>query len=75
MRKIVGKKLQHSVVTYPQASGFFQVDTTELLKLKEELEGQGIKSSFTAFIVKAITIALEGMPSSMPDRRRRNLDL
>lgn len=63
IRKFIRQKLQHSVVTYPQASGFFQADTTELLILKEELEGQGIKISFTAFIVKAIAIALEVMPS------------
>ncbi len=63
MRKFVGKKLQHSIVTYPQASGFFQVDTTDLLNLKKDLEAKGIKISFTAFIVKAITIALEAMPS------------
>lgn len=62
MRKFIGKALQHSVLTYPQASGFFQADTTELLALKNELESEGTKISFTAFITKAVTVALQTMP-------------
>jgi pyruvate/2-oxoglutarate dehydrogenase complex dihydrolipoamide acyltransferase (E2) component len=62
MRRYIGKALQHSVVTYPQASGFFQADSTELLALKTELSSRGIHTSFTAFIVKAVVIALKDMP-------------
>ena len=62
MRRHVGKALQRSVVTYPQASGFFQVDTTALLALKARYAGEGKNISFTAFVVKAVTLALCDFP-------------
>lgn len=62
MRRYVGKALQHSIVTYPQASGFFQVDTTALFELKKTLKAEGTSVSFTAFVTKAVTIALRDFP-------------
>jgi pyruvate/2-oxoglutarate dehydrogenase complex dihydrolipoamide acyltransferase (E2) component len=58
MRKYIGKQLQYSVNTYPQPSSFFQIDTTELLRLKDELRANGVEASFTAFMLRAIAIAL-----------------
>jgi pyruvate/2-oxoglutarate dehydrogenase complex dihydrolipoamide acyltransferase (E2) component len=63
MRRYVGKSLQYSVTTYPQASGFFQADTTELLRLKEEQAARGIRVSFTAYVTKAVCIALRDFPN------------
>lgn len=62
MRRYVGKTLQHSVVTYPQASGFFQADTTDLLAMKQALGEQGARISFTAFVTKAVALALAEFP-------------
>lgn len=62
MRRFIGKALQTSVVNYPQASGFFQADTTALFELKEKLKAQGHSVSFTAFVTKAVAIALKDFP-------------
>lgn len=62
MRRYIGKSLQHSVVTYPQASGFFQADTTELFALKNRWKENGFPVSFTAFVTKAVAIALRDYP-------------
>ncbi len=62
MRRYIGKSLQHSVVTYPQASGFFQADTTKLLALKKRWKAEGKNVSFTAFVTKAVAIALRDHP-------------
>mgnify|MGYP002625984747 CR=1 FL=1 len=58
MRRYVGKALRESSQNYPQASGFFQADTTELFALKQEWKDQGHNASVTAFIVKALALAL-----------------
>lgn len=63
MRRYVGKSLQYSTITYPQASGFFQADTTELARLKREQSAGGVKVSFTAYIIKAVCIALRDFPN------------
>lgn len=62
MRRYIGKALQQSVVTYPQAHGFFQADTTELFALKNKWAAEGKKISFTAFVTKAVAIALQDYP-------------
>lgn len=62
MRRYIGKSLQQSVVTYPQAHGFFQADTTELFALKNKWAAEGKKVSFTAFVTKAVAIALQDYP-------------
>jgi pyruvate/2-oxoglutarate dehydrogenase complex dihydrolipoamide acyltransferase (E2) component len=62
MRRYIGKALQHSVITYPQASGFFQVDTTALLAMKKRYASEGKNVSFTAFVVKAVALALGEFP-------------
>ena len=62
MRRYIGKALKESVISYPQASGFFQADTTELFALKERLKAEGKHISFTAFVTKAVSIALKDFP-------------
>lgn len=62
MRRFIGKSMQYSVMTYPQASGFFQADTTELFALKKRLEAEGKHISFTSFVTKAVAIALQDHP-------------
>lgn len=62
MRRYIGKALRESVVNYPQASGFFQADTTRLFALKNKWSAEGKSVSFTAFICKAIAIALKDFP-------------
>lgn len=62
MRRYIGKSLQHSIVTYPQASGFFQADTTDLFALKDRWKAEGKNVSFTAFVTKAVAIALQDYP-------------
>ena len=62
MRRYIGKALQQSVVTYPQAHGFFQADTTALFELKNKWAAAGKKVGFTAFVTKAVAIALQDYP-------------
>lgn len=62
MRRYIGKSLQHSIVNYPQASGFFQADTTELFALKDRWKAEGKNVSFTAFVTRAVAIALRDYP-------------
>ena len=62
MRRFIGKALKDSVLNYPQASGFFQADTTDLMALKQKWKEEGKDVSFTAFIVNAIGIALADFP-------------
>lgn len=62
MRRYIGKALQNSVVSYPQASGFFQADTTKLFSLKKKWKDIGKSVSFTAFVTKAVAIALQDFP-------------
>ena len=62
MRRYIGKALQHSVVTYPQASGFFQADTTDLLAMKARMKDEGKNVSFTAFITRAVALAVKDFP-------------
>ena len=62
MRRYIGKAMQHSVVTYPQANGFFQADTTALFALKNKWAAEGKKVSFTAFVTKAVAIAVKDYP-------------
>ncbi len=62
MRRYVGKALKESTLTYPQASGFFQADTTDLLALKDRWKAEGRNASVTAFIIKAMAIALQDYP-------------
>lgn len=62
MRRYIGKALQHSVVTYPQASGFFQADTTALLDMKARMKTEGKNVSFTAFVARAVALAVKDFP-------------
>ncbi len=62
MRRYSGKALRESSQNYPQASGFFQADTTDLLDLKAKWKEEGRNASVTAFIVKAMAIALADFP-------------
>ena len=62
MRRFVGKALKESCQNYPQASGFFQADTTELLSMKAKWKEEGHNASVTAFIIKALAIALKDYP-------------
>ena len=41
MRRYIGRALRESVVNYPQASGFFQADTTDLFALKNKWKAEG----------------------------------
>lgn len=62
MRRYIGRALRESVVNYPQASGFFQADTTDLFALKNKWKAEGRNVSFTAFICKAVAVALQDFP-------------
>ena len=62
MRRYVGKALRESTLNYPQATGFFQADTTDLFALKSKWKAEGQNASVTAFVIKAMAIALRDFP-------------
>ncbi|WAN63334.1 Dihydrolipoamide acetyltransferase component of pyruvate dehydrogenase complex [Candidatus Phytoplasma rubi] len=66
IREIIAKKMVIAKTEIPDVTLTEEVDVTDLVllrkKLKDELESQGIKITYMAFIAKAIIIALKEFP-------------
>ena len=62
IRKIIGEKMKQSLLDNPHVSGYVKVDMSDILKLKEEFKDNNKKISMTAFIIKAIAVAMEKFP-------------
>ncbi|MFZ3168851.1 MAG: dihydrolipoamide acetyltransferase family protein [Candidatus Methanoperedens sp.] len=66
IRKTIGERMVLSLFTAPHVVSMDEADVTELVKLREKekklAEEKGIKLTYLAFIVKAVTVALKQHP-------------
>jgi pyruvate dehydrogenase E2 component (dihydrolipoamide acetyltransferase) len=66
IRKTIGERMVQSKFTAPHVTSMDEADVTELVKLREKekkaAEEKGIKLTYLAFIVKAVTVALKQHP-------------
>jgi pyruvate dehydrogenase E2 component (dihydrolipoamide acetyltransferase) len=66
IRKTIGERMVKSLFTAPHVVSMDEADVTELVKLREKekkaAEEKGIKLTYLAFIVKAVTVALKQHP-------------
>ncbi|NJD77989.1 MAG: 2-oxo acid dehydrogenase subunit E2 [Candidatus Methanoperedens sp.] len=66
IRKTIGERMVLSKFTAPHVVSMDEADVTELVKLREKdkkiAEEKGIKLTYLAFIVKAVTVALKQHP-------------
>lgn len=58
-RKQIAKKMTQSIYTIPHVHHFEEIDMTELLEFRKEMD---VDVSVAAFFIKAITIALKDFP-------------
>jgi len=66
IRKTIGERMVKSLFTAPHVVSMDEADVTELVKLREKekktAEEKGIKLTYLAFIIKAVTVALKQHP-------------
>ncbi len=66
IRKTIGERMVLSKFTAPHVVSMDEADVTELVKLREKekkpAEEKGIKLTYLAFIIKAVTVALKQHP-------------
>jgi len=66
IRKTIAERMVKSLFTSPHVASMDEADVTELVKLREKqkklAEEKGIKLTYLAFIVKAVTVALKQHP-------------
>lgn len=66
IRKTIGERMTRSLFSAPHVVSMDEADVTELVKLREKekklAEEKGIKLTYLAFIVKAVTVALKQHP-------------
>jgi len=66
IRKTIGERMVQSKFTAPHVVSMDEADVTELVKLREKqkkiAEEKGIKLTYLAFIIKAVTVALKQHP-------------
>jgi pyruvate dehydrogenase E2 component (dihydrolipoamide acetyltransferase) len=66
IRKTIGERMVQSKFTAPHVTSMDEADVTELVKLREKekkaAEEKGIKLTYLAFVVKAVTVALKQHP-------------
>ncbi len=66
IRKTIGERMVQSMFTAPHVTSMDEADVTELVKLREKekkaAEEKGIKLTYLAFIIKAVTVALKQHP-------------
>lgn len=66
IRKTIAERMVKSLFTAPHVASMDEADVTELVKLREKqkklAEEKGIKLTYLAFIVKAVTVALKQHP-------------
>ncbi|TLS38110.1 dihydrolipoamide acetyltransferase family protein [Pseudalkalibacillus caeni] len=62
-RKQIARKMTQSLYTIPHVTHFDEVDVTNILELKKELQdSKGIKISVPAFLLKALALTLKEFP-------------
>jgi len=76
IRKTIAERMVKSLFTAPHVVSMDEADVTELVKLREKqkkaAEEKGIKLTYLAFIIKAVTVALKQHPdlnASMDSQR------
>ncbi|MCX9012833.1 MAG: dihydrolipoamide acetyltransferase family protein [Candidatus Methanoperedens sp.] len=66
IRKTIAERMVKSLFTAPHVVSMDEADVTELVKLREKekktAEEKGIKLTYLAFIIKAVTVALKQHP-------------
>lgn len=66
IRKTIAERMVKSLFTAPHVVSMDEADVTELVKLREKekkvAEERGVKLTYLAFIVKAVTVALKQHP-------------
>lgn len=62
MRKAIARNMQNSHMTSPTVTFNLSVDMTELRRCREQLKANGVKVSYTDFIVKFVAKALREFP-------------
>ncbi|VVB97326.1 2-oxoacid dehydrogenases acyltransferase (catalytic domain) [uncultured archaeon] len=66
IRKTIGERMVKSLFTAPHVVSMDEADVTELVALREKekkaAEEKGVKLTYLAFIVKAVTVALKQHP-------------
>jgi len=66
IRKTIGERMVKSLFTAPHVVSMDEADVTELVSLREKekktAEEKGVKLTYLAFIVKAVTVALKQHP-------------
>ncbi len=66
IRKTIGERMVKSLFTAPHVVSMDEADVTELVNLREKEKGpaeeKGVKLTYLAFIVKAVTVALRQHP-------------
>lgn len=66
IRKTIAERMVKSLFTAPHVVSMDEADVTELVKLREKekkvAEEKGVKLTYLAFIVKAVTVALKQHP-------------
>lgn len=66
IRKTIGERMVKSLFTAPHVVSMDEADVTELVELREKekktAEGIGVKLTYLAFIIKAVTVALKQHP-------------
>lgn len=62
IRKIIGKRMQESLSTSPQATVSSTYDVSKIIELKKNLSSEGVDISFVDIFVKIVAKALELNP-------------
>ncbi|PKR77373.1 dihydrolipoyllysine acetyltransferase [Halalkalibacillus sediminis] len=62
IRKKIAEKMTKSIYTIPHVTHFDEINMTRVVELREELKASGVSISVSAFLVKALTIALKDFP-------------
>jgi 2-oxoisovalerate dehydrogenase E2 component (dihydrolipoyl transacylase) len=61
-RKQIAHKMSQSLKTIPHCTHFEEIDMTELLQLKNTIKERNLSISISAFLVKALSLALKEYP-------------
>ena len=57
IRKVIGQRMQQSLVAFPQGTAMARFDMSEIIKLREDYKSRGISVSYTDIMIK-LTAAL-----------------
>jgi pyruvate dehydrogenase E2 component (dihydrolipoyllysine-residue acetyltransferase) len=63
MRKVIGQRLQDSMMFIPHFYVFQEIDAHAMVRTKEELQNMGVKVSYNDFVVRAVALSLREHPN------------